>query len=386
MKKNNLQSVPIFLAFLCMGFGDVAGPLTSQIQNEFQLSNFLAGLITFAGFISFGLLSIPMGLFQDRKGKKYILMLGLIVAFAGLILPIIGNYSSFILLLVAILLLGVGATTLQVAGNPIMRDVSPEGKYSRNLSYGQFIKAIGSLSGALIPLAAVNYFDLDWKILFPIYSVIILITVLFTWFTKIQEKERESEHPASFSSCFSLMKNKYIALMVMGIFLYVGSEVTMSARLPSYLVAEYDIDVEKFALGGTSLFFIALMLGRFLGGVILNWIKPKTFLIITTFISLAGLLALFLPFGKIFAFAFIFIIGLGFANIFPLIFSITIDSFPERSNEISGLMVTAIIGGAIIPLLFGMVADFSGNLLIGFIVPIICILYLVTLSFQTKRL
>ena len=182
------------------------------------------------------------------------------------------------------------------------------------------------------------------------------------------------------------MKNKYIALMVMGIFLYVGSEVTMSARLPSYLVAEYDIDVEKFALGGTSLFFIALMLGRFLGGVILNWIKPKTFLIITTFISLAGLLALFLPFGKIFAFAFIFIIGLGFANIFPLIFSITIDSFPERSNEISGLMVTAIIGGAIIPLLFGMVADFSGNLLIGFIVPIICILYLVTLSFQTKKL
>ena len=59
-------------------------------------------------------------------------------------LPIVGNYESFILILGGLLFLGTGATMLQVAGNPIMRDVSPEGKYSRNLSFGQFVKAIGS--------------------------------------------------------------------------------------------------------------------------------------------------------------------------------------------------------------------------------------------------
>lgn len=385
MGNNNRQAIPIFIAFLCMGFGDAAGPLTSQIQNEFQLSNFLAGFITFAGFISFGLLSIPMGLYQDRKGKKYILLLGLVIAFLGLILPILGSFSSFILMLVSILLLGVGATTLQVAGNPIMRDVSPEGKYSRNLSYGQFIKAIGSLSGALLPMIAGVYMGLDWKIIFPVYSGIILLTIIYIWLTPIREKESTSEEPATFKSCFALLKNKYIGLMVLGIFLYVGTEVTMSARLPNYLVGEYDIDVEKFALGGTSLFFLSLMIGRFLGGVFLNWFKPKTFLTITTFISIAALVALFFPVGKVFAFVIIFIIGLGFANVFPLIFSITVDTYPDRGNEISGLMVTAIIGGAIVPLVYGIVADLTNNI-VGFIVPALCIAYLIYLSFQTKKL
>ena len=73
MKKYNnfLKSTPIFLAFLVMGFGDVSGPLTSQLQSDFSLNNFQAGLVTFMAFIMFGLLSIPMGLYQDRKGRKH---------------------------------------------------------------------------------------------------------------------------------------------------------------------------------------------------------------------------------------------------------------------------------------------------------------------------
>ena len=131
MKNNYLKSGPIFLAFLCMGFGDVVGPLTSQLQAEYNLSNFMAGLVTFMGFIMFGLLSVPMGLYQDRKGKKPVLIIGMIVALAGLTLPILGNFASFGLLLGSLLLLGTGATILQATGNPIMRDVSPEGKCSR---------------------------------------------------------------------------------------------------------------------------------------------------------------------------------------------------------------------------------------------------------------
>jgi fucose permease len=75
------------------------------------------------------------------------------------------------------------------------------------------------------------------------------------------------------------------------------------------------------------------------------------------------------------------VIGFGFANIFPLIFSITIDKMPERSNEISGLMVTAIIGGAFVPLAFGAVAD-AFSLMAGFIVPAICMFYIFIISFK----
>jgi fucose permease len=380
MKNNAVKSVPIFLAFLCMGFGDVVGPLTSQLQHAYNLSNFLAGLVTFMGFIMFGLLSVPMSLYQDRKGKKFVLQAGLILALAGLLLPIIGNYSSFGLLLGSLLLLGTGATTLQVAGNPIMRDVSPQGKYSRNLSFGQFIKAIGSLSGALIPLAAVNYFGKDWRILFPIYAVAVLITVVYLMSVKIEEKKDErAGPPASFGSVLKLLGNPYILMMVLGIFLYVGAEVSMSAKLPNYLEHKFNFNIETLGLLGTLFFFLALMTGRFLGGVILNWMSPKKFLILTAILSLVGIAALYLAPTQVLGIAAIAVIGLGFANVFPLIFSITIDHMPERSNEISGLMVTAIIGGALVPLVTGLVADMF-TLMAGFIVPALCIFYILIIS------
>lgn len=378
-KKTNAQ--PIFLAFLCMGFGDVVGPLTSQLQKEFELTNFAAGLVTFMGFIMFGLLSVPLGVFQDRKGKKFVLQLGLIAATIGLILPILGSYSSFALLLGALLLLGTGATMLQVAGNPIMRDVSPEGKYSRNLSYGQFVKAIGSLSGALIPILAAKFWNMDWKLLFPVYSVLVVLALVYLLVTRIDEKKDENASPASLISCLSLLKNPYILTMVIGIFLYVGSEVSMSAKLPNYLAEKFNFDITELGLWGTLFFFLALMAGRFAGGVILNWFSPKKFLTITTIIALVGIAGLYVASNSTIGFISIAVIGLGFANIFPLIFSITIDKMPERSNEISGLMVTAIIGGAFVPLAFGAIAD-AFSLMAGFAVPAICMLYIFIISFK----
>jgi len=384
MAKNNVfKSTPIFLAFLVMGFGDVSGPLTSQLQSDFALNNFQAGLVTFMAFIMFGLLSIPMGLYQDRKGRKHVLLMGLFAALVGMILPIIGNYESFILILGGLLFLGTGATMLQVAGNPIMRDVSPEGKYSRNLSFGQFVKAIGSLSGSLIPILAARYWGLDWKLLFPIYGGVMLLVVVILLVTRIEE-QAVSEKPATLKSCLGLLKNPYVLLMVIGIFLYVGSEVSMSAKLPNFLEAKFDFDIKEKGLFGTLFFFLSLMTGRFLGGVILNWLSPKRFLIITSILSIFGIAGLFIASSQVLAFVFIFVTGLGFANIFPLIFSITVDALPERSNEISGLMITAIIGGAFVPILFGVVADMAG-LMAGFIVPGLCMVYILYLASRTSK-
>jgi len=382
-QNRHIKSIPIFLAFLVMGFGDVSGPLTSQLQSDFSLSNFEAGLVTFMAFIMFGLLSVPMGVYQDRRGRKHMLLLGLLSALVGMILPIIGNYESFILILGGLLFLGTGATMLQVAGNPIMRDVSPEGKYSRNLSFGQFVKAIGSLSGSLIPILAARYWGLDWKVLFPIYGGVMLIVVVILVATRIEEKAVR-EKPATLGSCLGLLKDPFVLLMVIGIFLYVGSEVSMSAKLPNFLEARFNYDIKEKGLLGTLFFFISLMTGRFLGGVILNWLSPKKFLISTTIFSVVGIAGLFIVPDQFLAFVSIFIIGLGFANIFPLIFSISVDKLPERSNEISGLMVTAIIGGAIVPILVGGVADLFG-LMAGFVVPALCMFYILYIATRSSK-
>ncbi|MDX9941490.1 MAG: MFS transporter [Bacteroidales bacterium] len=380
MSKN--KSFPIFLAFLCMGFGDAVGPFVGLAKEQFSLSNFEAQIIAFMGFIMFGILSVPMGIFQDRKGKKTVLMLGLVLALVGLVIPLFG-LSSYSLFLLTILLLGAGAAILQVAGNPIMRDVSPEGKYARNLTLGQFIKAIGSLSGSLIPFAAAKWFGLDWKILFPIYSAALLLTLVIIGFTRIYEKREGDAAPASFASSLSLLRNPFIAMMVLGIFLYVGAEVSISSGTPILLSNKFNIDLQTYGLLGNAFFFISILIGRFLGSVILNYLQPKRFLLITALLSITGLVLMLSPVQNL-VFLGIFFTGLGFGNIFPLIFSITVDAMPERSNEISGLMVTAIVGGAIIPPLMGFVADMS-SVTVGLLVPLAAMLYILYTAFFVSR-
>ncbi len=389
-KSNASKAAPIFLAFLCMGFGDAVGPLVSLAKDSFQLTNFVAQLLTFSGFLMFGILSIPLGVYQDKKGKKHILLLGLFVAFVGLIIPIFnGMYGpkvtfdaasnfKFYMLLLSVFLLGAGATVLQVAGNPIMRDVSSEGKYSSNLSFGQSIKAIGSSLGFLLPPFVAKYFGMDWSILFPIYAVLILITFLWTKATPIIEKKDADAAVATLGSSFKLLGNSYVFLMVFGIFLYVGAEVSMSSQVPILMKETYGI--EEFGLWiSWSLFFLPIFLGRLAGSGILRLIPAGRFFKITVVLSIIGIVMLLLG-SKSIAFAGIFLVGLGFANIFPLIFSITIEHMPQRTNELSGLMITAIVGGAIIPPVTGFVADKAG-ILGGFFVPLLCLVYIAYLAF-----
>ncbi len=390
-----MKAAPIFLAFLAMGFGDVVGPMVSLAKDTFDLSNFMAQLLPASGFIMFGILSIPMGIYQDRKGKKHVLMLGLIVALIGLSIPIFnGMYgpivnfgtdsmSKFYILLGSILLLGAGATILQVSGNPIMRDVSPEGQFSSNLSLAQSIKAIGSSLGFLLPPFVAYAFGLDWTILFPVYAALILITVLWTKVTPVKEKKDDNAETASVGSCFKLLfGNGYVALMVLAIFLYVGAEVSMSSQVPILMK-------ETFGLGklglivSWSVFFLPILIGRFAGAAILRKLAPTNFLIITVAISIVGVLLLLMGSMTI-AFIGIILIGLGFANIFPLVFSITIDKLPERSNELSGLMVFAIVGGAFIPMLTGAMADYT-SIIVGFVVPLACITYIGVVALLNRK-
>jgi fucose permease len=375
------RTLPVFLAFLAMGFGDAVGPFVGLAKNEFRLSNTVATLIPFVGFIMFGLLSVPFGVFQDKRGKKLVLIMGLCVTLVGLLNASFG-LDSFARFLLTVLLVGAGAAILQVAGNPIMRDVSSEGKYSRNLSLGQFVKAIGSLSGPVIPVVAARYFGASWKVIFPIYAVAILITLLAVAALRVERKEPEHK-AATLASCLALLKNGYVLAMVAAIFLYVGAEVCVSAGIPLYLKERFDIDINRVGLLGTGLFFTALTIGRLSGGVILNWMAPRKFFLLTCAASVAGLLGLWVP-DRTLAVASFFLAGLGFANIFPLIFSLAVESLPERANELSGLMVTAIVGGAFLPPLMGLTADHS-TVQIGFLVPLAAILYVTGTAVANRK-
>jgi MFS transporter, FHS family, L-fucose permease len=374
----------VFLAFLVMGFGDAVGPFVGLAREKFQLTNFVAQLIPFVGFAMFGILSIPMGVYQDKKGKKFVLILGLAIMLVGFLIPAVMGLRTFPVFLLAVLLFGAGAATLQVAGNPLMRDVSPEGKYARNLALGQFVKAIGSLSGPLIPVIALRAAGASWQVIFPIYSAAVLITIVALWPLQVEERRAADRKPTTFGSALALLKNGYVAMMVLAIFLYVGAEVSVSSGVPIYLKERFAVDLQRTGLLGTGFFFLALIIGRFSGGVILNWIKASTFFMITCALSVVGLLGILAP-TKGVAVASVFIIGLGFANIFPLIFAMAVENMPEQTNALSGLMVTAIVGGAIVPPVMGLVADRFGSMRAAFLVPLAALLYISATAIASRN-
>jgi fucose permease len=119
--------------------------------------------------------------------------------------------------------------------------------------------------------------------------------------------------------------------------------------------------------------------------VVLNWLSAQKFLLINVLLAIVGLAGLVFTHTWAVALVSIFVTGIGCANIFPMIFAITINALPQRANEVAGLMVTAIVGGAVIPPLTGLAADRSGSVALAFFVPMACIAYLLVAALFALR-
>lgn len=171
--------------------------------------------------------------------------------------------------------------------------------------------------------------------------------------------------------------------MALSIFLIVGTEVAINTNIANILIAKYGLTMEAAALG-ISMFFFGETVSRFLGAIILNWIKPQLFLLLTTLVALTGILGVFLAPVNMVAYVSIVVIGLGVGNMFPIIFSLALAQMPNRANEISGLLIMAVSGGAFIPLVMGYVSTAFGPLsslaVIGG-----CMLYLLWVSFFVRK-
>ena len=388
--KKQLSLISVFFVFLAMGFGDAAGQLVSVVEKAFNVTPFTASLVSLSGMIMFGVLSVPTGVWQSKIGKKKMLTIGLILFLAGAVLPILA--FNFPIILLAVLLMGAGATILQVSGNPLIRDVSEEGKYSSMLSFAQSLKAIGTLSTSLIlvligtSLMKYGWFsftpeggetiDMGFRILFPIFAVVLLITLVMVVVFVPSNVSKSDEKPTTLGNCIRALGNPFILMMFLAIFFYCGAEASMFNRIPSILSENTSVTPAM----GNIVLIISLFVGRFLGGVILQKMSAKKFLGITVVVSIIGNLLLFLPYNAFTTWLSFILIGIGFANIFPLIFSICVDHKPEMSNEISGLMTTAIVGAAIVPLFTGAMAGVG--IRYAFIVPLCCLAYL---CFVTAR-
>lgn len=371
---------PVLLSFFVSSFCDLVGIGVDRAKLDFELSHTLAQLIPSAVFLWFFILSVPVGILQARIGKRHMLTIGVLVTALGLLIPFF--LYSFPMVLAGFALLGIGNTIVQVSANPLLVDVVPGSRRSSMLSFSQFVKSIGSMAAA--PLAgwfAIKYGD--WKILLVVFGIVSILNAL--WLNRIRVEEQETlQDRVTMASAFSLLRVGFVGAMVLCIFLIVGIDVGVNAVSGQFLLAQFD-SIQTVAESGRSLYFFGKMIGTFLGTLLLVRLPGRQFLTWSGVLGLASVIAFLIVPAESAALVMIFLIGLGVANIFPLVFSLTVEAYPERANEISGLMMMAICGGAVIPPIMGWIGDTAGIAWsFGVLIASFALILMISLSYKIK--
>ncbi len=373
-------AIAILYTFFVMGFCDIVGVATANVQSDFHLSETMAGFIPSAIFIWFLLLSIPVALLMNRIGRKRTVQLSNIVTLAGMLIP----FVSYTLptCLIAFALLGIGNTILQVSLNPLLSNVVRGDRLTSSLTAGQVVKAVSSLSGPFIALFAAQSLG-NWKYLFPIFAGFTLISAVWLMCTRIPEEER-SEGGSGIGATFALLGDGKILLYFLGIVFVVGVDVGCNTVAPKLLMERVGLDVGHAALGSSAYFF-ARTVGSLLGAFLLIRLNDGKYFFYNILVALAALVLLaFVP-GRLGILACLAVIGFTCSCIFSIIFSEAMRCRPDMANEISGLMVTGLVGGALIPPLMGLFSDIAGSQVGSLFVIGICMLYLVFCSVKLLR-
>lgn len=371
---------PILFGFFIMGFVDVVGIATNYVKADFSLSDKLANLIPMMVFIWFFLFSIPTGILMGRIGKRNTVALGLALTAGAMLVPLF--WYEFTFVLVAFGLLGIGNTILQVALNPMIAGVVKKERMTSVLTLGQFIKAISSFLGPIIAAVAASWFG-DWKMIFLAYSITSVIATIWLLGVVPVKEEAEPEDRATFGSTVTLFADRYITMLFVGILFIVGVDVGLNTSIPKLLMDKTSMDLHEAGFG-TSLYFAARTIGTFLGAVILAKYAAGKFLrysIVLGTVAFVGLLTVSNP---ITLFVLIAIVGLACANVFSIIFSFALQHQPNRSNEISALMIMGVSGGALVTPIMGIVADGFGQAA-GLSVLLVCLIYLAIVSLRIDK-
>ena len=386
--------------FFAWGFATVLiDTLIPKLKGLFALNYAQAMLTQFAFFIAYFLVSIPAGILLSKIGYLRGIVVGLAVMAGGCLLfsPAAGAgvYWGF---LVALFIMAAGITTLQVAANPLIALVGAPGKSHFRLNLAQAFNSLGTFIGPRVgaaiilkngvtppdprttPAAALEAYRAHeaQAVQTPflgIAAVLALLGVAF-WFAR-RSPAAPSARPAEGGSLdLRLLGRPRLAMGVLAIFLYVGAEVTIGSLMVSFLIQPQILHATAEDAGKlVSFYWGAAMVGRLLGSLALYLKAPAARVLslcalgAITLVAVAGFSTGWLAAGAIIA------VGLCNSIMFPTIFTLAIDGLGPKTSQGSGLLCMAIVGGAVIPLTAGAIAD-RGGLAAAFIIPALCYLYI----------
>ena len=352
---------PVMLCFFVMGFVDLVGIASNFVKADLNLSDSTANFLPSLVFFWFLIFSVPTGMLMNKIGRRKTVLLSLAITAFSLALPILGD--SYPIMLCAFSLLGIGNALMQTSLNPLLSNVVSGDKLASNMTFGQFIKAIASFLAPYIATwgaaQAIPSFGLGWRVLFPIYLIVSLISLLLLGITRIDEEAPDKA--SSFIGCVRLLGKPFILLSFLGILCHVGIDVGTNTTAPKILMEQLGISLTEAGLA-TSFYFILRTIGCLSGSFLLRVVKPKPFFLVSVLFLLAAMIGLSVFHTKTMIYACIALIGLGNSNVFSIIFSQALFAEPEKKNEVSGLMIMGLFGGTIFPLLMGFASDSVGQI------------------------
>ena len=383
--------LPLMAGFFVMGFGDIIGTVMIQVKDECAAhADQISWLMPIFAYVWFLVISIPTGILCGRIGRKNAVMVSLAVTVAALFVPLAASAERWYLYVVAFALIGIGNTIIQAALPALLSNVVAKDQITSRISLGQFVKALcAALTPVFVYLTATALGN--WKLLFPLYGGLTVLAAVWLLLTKIPDEREEvkvkgegEQRTTSFSSCLGMLRHPYVLAMTVGILFSVGADVGFSVAIPEYLKNVYKVDLNRAGMGPT-VYFVAKTIAAFLGAVVFAKVSAAKCFPWCMGVGLAATAAIPLVGTPLAFLVCVFVVALMTANSFGMCMGLAIDRVPEKTNEITALMVMAIVGGGLVSALLGVAQRAFGAVgIVG--VLLACIGYLLVLGvFAQKR-
>ena len=383
--------------------------LIPHLKSIFQLGYAQAILVQFTFFGAYFLMALPAGRLVAALGYKKSIVAGLAIAGLGALgfwpAADLHFYPAF---LGALFVLATGITVLQVAANPYVALLGPERTSSSRLTLAQALNSLGTtlapVFGGLLILSNVVKSPADLAALTPteqlVYqtqqaqavqfpyiglAVVLFLLALFVWLFRLPALAESTDKGDHAKHGFvEVLRHPHVLFGVLGIFFYVGAEVSLGSFMVNYLsMPDIGHMSEQQAAHYVSWYWGGAMVGRFLGSALMAKFSPRKLL--ATFAAINTLLVLttMLSSGDVAMYS-IIVIGLFNSIMFPTIFALSIERLGPMTSKASSLLIMAIVGGAIIPYVQGVFADHIG-LQHAFFLPLLCYLYILFYGVSGSR-
>lgn len=377
MKQNTFIVLLIFLIFSVISFlTNILGPLVPDIIESFDLSIGLAGFLPFSFFVAYGVMSIPSGLLIEKYSEKTVLIAGFLLALAAAL--VFAIFPTFEIALLSLFSIGIGMAMLQVVINPLLRHTGGEEHFAFNSVLANFFFGAASFLSPLLYSSMVSNIhsdstsaiillfnklvspELKWVSLYWVFAVTCLAMVVLIALIKFPKVELSADERIDTGVAFKeLLRNRNVILFFIGIFAYVGTEQGIANWMSKFLQLYHGVDPATGGATAISYFWGLITIGCFLGLLLLKLFDSRSVLVV---FAAGGIITLLIAlFGSVNVSLIAFpITGFFLSIMWSVVFSLGMNSVPQHHGTFSGILCTGIVGGAVVPLIIGGIAELTG--------------------------